>query len=55
MRIKPNWLGEKSPKPCIIIRNKDNKYSRENREKNLMNKFFLNNRELLNNYRKKYG
>ena len=35
------------------LQKKDNKYSRENREKNLMNKFFLNNRELLNNYRKK--
>ena len=35
------------------LQKKDNKYSRENREKNLMNKFFLNNKELLNNYRKK--
>ena len=35
------------------LQKKDNKYSRESREKNLMNKFFLNNRELLNNYRKK--
>ena len=35
--------------------NKDIKNNRENKDKNMMNQFLLNNQEFMKNYRKKYS
>jgi hypothetical protein len=35
--------------------NQDIKNNRENKEKNMINKFLLNNKEFMKNYRKKYS